>query len=212
MAKKIIVALLTITLLTFSAGIALAIPTTFIDQGSTWQYQQFRSPDLWPTWSTAGYDSFDWGNAAWSTGQAAFGNGTPSQGALQYKTYWGEGKDMALQKTLVLGPDLLSPLTLNVASDNGFIIFINGYQVAKANSEGYTSYWEYTLQLDNLAFLSPGINLIQVLAEDHGGKTFFDLKLSGDAAPVPEPGTVMLLGFGLFGLVVYSKRRMNKDV
>lgn len=28
---------------------------------------------------------------------------------------------------------------------------------------------------------------------------------------VPEPGTMMLLGIGMFGLAVYGKRRMNKD-
>jgi hypothetical protein len=32
----------------------------------------------------------------------------------------------------------------------------------------------------------------------------------GTPPPVPEPGTVMLLGFGMLGLVVYGKRRMNK--
>lgn len=31
-------------------------------------------------------------------------------------------------------------------------------------------------------------------------------------APVPEPGTMVLLGFGMLGLVVYGKRRMNRDV
>ncbi len=37
--------------------------------------------------------------------------------------------------------------------------------------------------------------------------------LSADtgAAPVPEPGTMMLLGFGMLGLAVYGKRRMNRE-
>jgi hypothetical protein len=32
-----------------------------------------------------------------------------------------------------------------------------------------------------------------------------------NAAPVPEPGTMMLLGIGMLGLAVYGKRRMNKE-
>ena len=33
-----------------------------------------------------------------------------------------------------------------------------------------------------------------------------------ERTPVPEPGTMMLLGFGMLGLAVYGKRRMNKEV
>jgi hypothetical protein len=32
-----------------------------------------------------------------------------------------------------------------------------------------------------------------------------------DSAPVPEPGTMMLLGMGVLGMAVYGKRRMNKE-
>jgi len=32
----------------------------------------------------------------------------------------------------------------------------------------------------------------------------------GTYTPVPEPGTMMLLGVGIFGLAVFGKRRMNK--
>lgn len=32
-----------------------------------------------------------------------------------------------------------------------------------------------------------------------------------DLTPVPEPGTMVLLGIGMFGLAIYGKRRMNKE-
>lgn len=35
---------------------------------------------------------------------------------------------------------------------------------------------------------------------------------TGAAAPVPEPGTMMLLGIGMFGLAVVGKRRINRIV
>ncbi len=34
---------------------------------------------------------------------------------------------------------------------------------------------------------------------------------ANDVAPVPEPGTMVLLGFGMLGLAIYGKRRMNKE-
>lgn len=35
--------------------------------------------------------------------------------------------------------------------------------------------------------------------------------VSSNSAAVPEPGTMMLMGLGMFGLAIYGKRRMNKE-
>jgi hypothetical protein len=37
-----------------------------------------------------------------------------------------------------------------------------------------------------------------------------NLKFAGDIQPVPEPGTMMLLGSGLAGLVGYGRKRFRK--
>jgi len=42
-----------------------------------------------------------------------------------------------------------------------------------------------------------------------GGEEDYTAEFS--AAPVPEPGTMVLLGAGLLGLAIFGKRRMNKE-
>jgi len=183
-----------------AAGVANADPATFVSQGASWNYAATQS-DLWQNWSSAGYGSFDWSSATWSIGNAAFGNsGSPA-------TYWAPNTDLALQTTYNLSGTINGNLTLNVASDNGFIVFVNGTQVAKANAEGFTSYWEYSLSVDPSVFVQ-GTNVIEVLAEDHGGLTFFDMQMKGDvtAPVVPVPGAALLASMGV-GLVGWLRRK-----
>ncbi|CAB5110310.1 hypothetical protein D3OALGA1CA_1985 [Olavius algarvensis associated proteobacterium Delta 3] len=180
-----------------------ATPMTFIDQGAEWNYAFFTSEDtdLWglegENWASASYSNFNWDTAEWQIGNAAFGNPAP----LPYSTLWDPIIDLALTKEIQLDNLAVDSLSMNVASDNGFLIFINGYQVVKTYAEGYTSYWEYIFNLDPSLLVS-GVNTIRVLAEDHGGATFFDMQLVGDVsiAPIPEPATILLVGVGLAGI------------
>lgn len=180
---------------------ANATPVTLVDQGSQWQYETLGF-DLWPSMN-AGYNSVDWTqSSSWATGNAAFGNST------YQSTYWTANTDLALLQNFNVTGNVNGSATLNVMSDNGFIIFLNGQQIAAQNAEGYTYYWEYTLPVSG-SYFKNGINELAVFAEDHGGATAFDLKLTADvnSNPVSEPAAMLLMATGLAGLIGLRNKR-----
>lgn len=86
--------------------------------------------------------------------------------------------------------------------DNGIFVWLDGvYQNGWMNS-GSSYQWEYSLDIGSL---SAGTHYLQVLREDHGGGTGYDILVTGN--PVPEPATMFLFGIGLLGLAGVSRRK-----
>ena len=78
-------------------------------------------------------------------------------------------------------------------------------------SETFTGNWVGQLDLfaDGLMNVTVGPSLL-TLGDFYLASSTLVAHGDNGSAPVPEPGTMMLLGAGLLGLAVYGKRRMNK--
>ena len=201
---------LTVTILILISGIAHSVPTTILTQQSFWNYNTTATVIDHTIFST--YDFTDFTNlyTGTSTGQAGFGNTTPPAGGAT-NTAWDAGTDLALQTTISLAGSVIGDVTLNLASDNGALVFVNGVEVFRQIAEGYTTIWEYTSPVSGGLF-NVGLNTISVLAEDHGGATFFDMELvasNGINSSVPEPSVLALLGTSLIGFGI-ARRRARK--
>lgn len=193
-------------------GVSQAALVTLVDQGALWEYAMITE-DLMPQWDSLTHSSFDWDGAAWSSGNAAFGNMNTFS---MLNTYWSSFGDLALQKSFTIDGALAGPLTLNVAIDQGFVLFVNGTQeAARAYDDNFTNYWEYTFSLPS-EYFHAGNNIIQVLAEGSGWTRYFDLALTADVNPaipvdaVPEPATLLLLGSGLLGMIGFGKKKFQR--
>ncbi len=176
MLRRILLLMGLFTCLTGIAGV-------LVPQDSTWRFlkgfSEASSPDS-ATWRQLGFN-----DSAWLTGQAAFyyenqpGSATAYTGHTDLGDMYGGYTCVFLRKTFVLNnPYDVVALQVAALSDDGFIAWINGQEVARFNMPaGDVPYngasspalsepipWYTNTLTDFQSFLVPGTNVLAVQA------------------------------------------------
>lgn len=214
-----------VRLFTLAALVTVAIGAKVADASSIlapksggWEYT-FCDPTSDPSWDIAVGSPHP--NAArecqWQIGAAPFGSMTDYDPDFDYETYWrpvdeapdAEGNfrdDLWVRRTFDVSGFDLNTILWQLGVDNGFKLYLNGSLVDEDNAEHFTHRWEYEGLFNPFGFIGP-VNYLALALEDHGGFTAFDMQITGEqAAPVPEPETIALLGLGTLAVLATRKR------
>ena len=139
-------------------------------------------------------------------------NAAPSGGAWSATPQgipgsWAVNTETAIVYAINAGSGLIN-VNLSLGVDNGIFVWLNGAYLFGARAGGGSTLGEYSLALSNLV----GINYLQILREDHGGATGYDILLTADrVVPIPEPRTIGLLGLALLGLAFARRRNWGQS-
>lgn len=136
----------------------------------------------------------------WLTNPAAPGGAWVGPQAIP--SNWAVNSETAIIYTVNTAS--LSNVVASFGVDNGIFLWVDGQFKGGFLRPGGAVAGEHVFHLGSL---SAGTHYIQVLREDHGGGTGYNVNISGTAAAVPEPSTYALMGLGLLGLGFAARRK-----
>ncbi len=138
---------------------------------------------------------------SWLTSSAPVG-GTWSAAPQAIPGTWTVNSETAIVYAINAGSGLTN-VNLSLGVDNGIFVWLNGSYLFGARAGGGSSLGEYAFALSDLG---AGTSYLQILREDHGGATGYDILLSADrVVSVPEPSVLALFGLGLLGLAFVKR-------
>lgn len=138
----------------------------------------------------------------WLTTPSSPGGGW-SGGPVAIPGSWAINSETAIIYTLT---GALANVIASFGVDNGIFVWLDGVFLGGHLRGGGSSPGEYTFNLGNLG---PGTHYLQVLREDHGGSTGYDVQVTGDVAAVPVPAALPLLAsaLGMLGIAGWRRNR-----
>jgi hypothetical protein len=98
-----------------------------------------------------------------------------------------------------------SDIHMDLGVDNGILVWLDGAYIFGAQAGGGSSIDEYDVDLTSVP---GGAHSLQILREDHGGGTDFDILVDATTA-VPVPATLLLLFTGLAAGAVARRSRTD---
>lgn len=212
MKKSILTALAATGLLLPAGLISIASATTIVDN-STYGYYNDKLGDFFyvagdptVTFTTAPDLSLAAsGLGNWLSNPSSL-NSSWTATAVTIPSSWKIYDETAIIYKFDGGATGLTDVVAKFGVDNGIFVWLDGAFLKGWQAAGGSSEWEYSLDLGSL---SAGVHYLQILREDHGGATDYDVLVTGEAAPVPEPATMLLFGTGLAGLATIGRRKIK---
>lgn len=124
---------------------------------------------------------------------------------------WAVNSETAIVYEIDGGAKGIDNLIGSFGVDNGIFVWVNGVYKFGATAAGGAPVGEYAPIA--LGSLGAGKNYVQILRADHGGGTGYNVSITGNLRPVPEPGTLgALLALGGLGLLAGKKRSADRPI